>query len=101
MGNEEKNQNYFPTNRTSLQTLVFCNIICYDDSVDYLNDKGGTVMATTSFYQNVVIRDKKKIKEIRNALNSSVRPCSEAQSISTDETEQKEIAKKWFSSLKK
>lgn len=58
-------------------------------------------MATTSFYQNVVIRDKKKIKEIRNALNSSVRPYSEAQSISTNEAEQKEIAKKWFSSLKK
>ncbi|MDE5799269.1 MAG: hypothetical protein K2H73_09700 [Treponemataceae bacterium] len=58
-------------------------------------------MATTSFYQNVVIRDKKKIKEIRNALNSNVCPYSEAQTIIADETEQKEIAKKWFSSLKK
>ena len=58
-------------------------------------------MATTSFYQNVVIKDKKKIKEIRNALNSSVRPYSEAQTIIADEAKQKEIAKKWFSSLKK
>lgn len=58
-------------------------------------------MATASFYQNVVIKDKKKIKEIRTALNSSVRPCSEAHITIADEAEQKEIAKKWFSSLKK
>lgn len=50
-------------------------------------------MATTSFYQNVVIRDKKKIKEIRNALNSSVRLCSEAQSISTDEQSKRKLPK--------
>lgn len=58
-------------------------------------------MATISFYQNVVIKDKKKIEEIRNALNSSVRPCSETQTVIADEAKQKEIAKKWFSSLKK
>ncbi len=58
-------------------------------------------MATISFYQNVVVKDEKKIEEVRNALNSSTRPCSEIRKISTSEEEQKEIAKKWYSSLKK
>lgn len=58
-------------------------------------------MATVSFYQNVVVKDEKKIEEVKNALNSNARPCSENRNFSTNEEEQKEIAKKWFSSLKK
>ncbi len=58
-------------------------------------------MATVSFYQNVVIKDEKKIKEVQNALNSNTKPCSEMRNISTNEKEQKEIAEKWYSSLKK
>ncbi len=58
-------------------------------------------MATVSFFQNVVVKDEKKINEVRNALNSNTRPCSEVKNVNTNEDEQKEIAEKWFSSLKK
>ena len=58
-------------------------------------------MATVSFYQNVVVKDEKKIEEVKNALNSNTRPCSEIRNFITNEEEQKEIAKKWFLNLKK
>ncbi len=58
-------------------------------------------MATISFFQNVVVDDEKKINEIRNALNSNTRPCSEIEKITANEDEQNEIAKKWFLNLKK
>ena len=58
-------------------------------------------MATISFFQNVVVDNEKKINEIRNALNSNTRPCSEIEKITANEDEQNEIAKKWFLNLKK
>ena len=58
-------------------------------------------MATISFFQNVVVDDEKKINEIRNALNSNTRPCSEIEKITANEDEHNEIAKKWFLNLKK
>ncbi len=58
-------------------------------------------MATISFFQNVVVDDEKKINEIRDALNSNTRPCSEIEKITANEDEQNEIAKKWFLNLKK
>lgn len=58
-------------------------------------------MATVSFFQNVIVEDKEKIKEVRKALNSNTRPCSEIKSIDTNEDKQREIAERWYSSLKK
>lgn len=58
-------------------------------------------MATISFFQNVVIEDEKKIKEVRNALNSNTRPCSKIKNIDTNDDEQRKIAEKWYSNLKK
>ncbi|MDE7076912.1 MAG: hypothetical protein K2O62_06285 [Clostridia bacterium] len=58
-------------------------------------------MATVSFFQNVIVEDKEKISEVRKALNSNTRPYSEIKNFDTNEDKQREIAKKWYSSLKK
>lgn len=57
-------------------------------------------MAIVSFFENVVVKDENKIREVRDALDSNIRSFTPAK-IDTDEKRQEDIAKKWFSTCKK
>lgn len=58
-------------------------------------------MATISFYQNVVVTDKDKIEEIKQAMKSDDKAYKNVPPAKIDFEAQKENAEKWCSLLKK
>ena len=59
------------------------------------NKVGGVNMATVSFEQNVVIRDKQKVEEIKRALNQNTSSFTDVKASEKDKLPEN-ASKVWF-----